>query len=83
MDKLNRMEENLNVIRDMKFPEHIPVLHFISADSCNISHAWEQLHRDVIIETSKSEVLHFGKTQNLHLDQKQNIVEKVKEWADE
>lgn len=82
MDELKRMEENLDVVRNMKFPEHIPVLHFISADSCKISDTWEQLHRNVITEKSKSEVLYFGKTHDLHLEQRQNIVKKVKTWVD-
>lgn len=81
MDELNHMEENLEVVRDMKFPEHIPVLHFISADSCKISEEWEPLHRCVITETSKSEVLHFGKRHYLHLEWRQEMANKVVEWT--
>lgn len=80
MNELNHMEENLEVIRDMKFPVHIPVLQFISSDSCKISEEWEPLHRSVITETNKSEVLHFGKKHYLHLEQRRSMAEKVKAW---
>lgn len=41
----------------MKFPNNMPVLQFVSGDNCELMAAWEQLHREVIIEMNKSEVL--------------------------
>ena len=57
MNELDCMESNLDVVREMKFPNNMPVLQFVSGDNCELMAAWEQLHREVIIEMNKSEVL--------------------------
>ena len=61
INELDNAEANLELVRDMKFPCEIPVLQFLSEDNCKLLQTWEQLHRDIIIETDKSEVLHFGR----------------------
>ncbi len=80
MNELDCMESNLNIVREMKFPNNMPVLHFVSGDNCELMEKWEQLHRDVITETDKSEVLRLDGGHYLHFECKQKIVDKVKEW---
>lgn len=80
MDELSHMEANLEMVRDMRFSENVPVLHFISEASCHILGEWEQLHRSIIAETSKSEVLYFGKIHYLHLERRHDMAEKVISW---
>ena len=41
----------------MKFPKTISVLQFVSGDNCELLETRETLHREVITETDKSEVL--------------------------
>ena len=80
MNELNHMEDSLESVRDMKFPETIPVLQFVSEDNCELMETWERLHREVITETDKSELLRLDGGHYLHYERKQEIVEKVKEW---
>lgn len=80
MNELNHMEDNLESVRDMKFPESVPVLQFVSGDNCEMMETWEPLHREVITETDKSEVLRLDGGHYLHFEWKEKIVEKVREW---
>lgn len=54
MNELDCMESNLDVVREMKFPNNMPVLQFVSGDNCELFEEWEQLHREVITETDKT-----------------------------
>lgn len=80
MNELDCMESNLEVVREMKFPKDISVLQFVSRDNCELMEAWEQLHREVITETDKSEVLRLDGGHYLHFECKKEIVDKVNKW---
>ncbi len=80
MNELDCMESNLDIVREMKFPNNMPVLQFVSGDNCELMEAWEKLHREVITETDKSEVLRLDGGHYLHFECKQEIIDKVKEW---
>ena len=81
MNELGHMEDNLECVRDMKFPKSVPVLQFVSGDNCELLESWEPLHREVITETDKSEVLRLDGGHYIHFEWKQKIVEKVREWV--
>ena len=81
MNELKHMEAGLESVRDMKFPETVPVLQFVSGDNCELLETWETLHREVITETDMSEVLRLGGGHYLHFERKQELVEKVREWV--
>ena len=80
MSIFNRQSNSLESVRDLKFPETIPVLQFVSVDNCELLETWETLHREVITETDKSEVLRLDGGHYLHYERKQEVVEKVREW---
>ncbi len=80
MNELKSMEDNLESIRDMKFPSNVPVLQFVSEDNCNLLKSWELLHREVITETDRSEVLRLEGGHYLHFEKKEEMVEKVRDW---
>ena len=71
------MEETLETVRDMKFPEDLPVLQFISSSNCEIMDLWEPLHKEVITETGRSEVIRLDGGHYLHFERRQEIVEKA------
>ena len=81
MNELKHMEAGLESVRDMKFPETVPVLQFVSGDNCELLETWETLHREVITETDMSEVLRLEGGHYLHFERKQELVEKVREWV--
>lgn len=81
MNEIGHMEDSLESVRDMKFPETVPVLQFVSGDNCELLETWETLHREVITETDKSDVLRLDGGHYLHFERKQELVEKVREWV--
>jgi len=83
MNELEHMEENLEVVREMKFPESIPVLQFVSSDNCEVMEAWEKLHEDVITETGSSEVMKLDGGHYLHFERREEIIQKVNRWIGE
>lgn len=83
VDELGHLEENLEAVRGMKFPPHIPVLHFIAEDSCRMLHSWEKLHQDVVTETGRSRMLRFGKKHYLHFERMQDMASEVRQWIPE
>lgn len=80
MNELKYMDDNLESVRDMKFPSNIPVLQFVSGDNCNLLESWELLHREVITETDRSEVLRLEGGHYLHFERKDEIVNKIRDW---
>ena len=80
MNEMNHMEETLEIVRDMKFPESMPVLQFISSSNCEIMDLWEPLHREVITEADRSEVIRLDGGHYLHFERQQEIAEKVNGW---
>ena len=81
MNEIKHMESSLESVRDMKFPEIVLVLQFVSGDNCELLDTWELLHREVITETDMSEVLRLDGGHYLHFERKWEIVEKVREWV--
>ena len=81
MNEIKHMEGSLESVRDMKFPETVPVLQFVSGDNCELLETWELLHREVITETDMSEVLRLEGGHYLHFERKQELIEKVREWV--
>lgn len=81
MNELKHMEAGLESVRDMKFPETVPVLQFVSEDNCELLETWELLHKEVITETDMSEVLRLEGGHYLHFERKQELIEKVREWV--
>ena len=64
----------------MKFPDNMPVLEFISKDNCETMKNWEILHREVLGDNERNEVLIIKGGHYLHLEQREKIVEKIREW---
>lgn len=81
MNEIGHMEDSLESVRDMKFPETVPVLQFVSGDNCELLETWETLHREVITETDKSEVILLEGGHYLHFERKPDLVKKVREWV--
>ena len=81
MNELKHMESNLQKVRDMKFPQSVPVLHFLAEDNCKLLDTWEDLHREIIMETGKSKLVHLGKKHYLHIEQREKMASEVKKWV--
>jgi len=74
------LEDNLQKVVDMKFPENVPVLNLIAFDKGKHNELWKKLHEDVITETVRSKVVVLEGTHMLHFDNKKEFIKQVKEW---
>jgi pimeloyl-ACP methyl ester carboxylesterase len=80
MNFADHLDEMIASVHDMTFPEQIPVLNFISSENIQTVKNWEELHKQVVKEREHSELVILEGRHHLHLDNKDKIVEKVKEW---
>lgn len=80
-DEMDRIDSNLSKVKNLKFPETVPVLNFVASSNTELMPEWEQLHRDVITETEKSKVVVLQGQHYLHQDNLENIVNGVFEWV--
>lgn len=48
---------SMDFINNKTIMNELDCMEFVSGDNCELMAAWEQLHREVIIEMNKSEVL--------------------------
>lgn len=82
MNELKCVEKHLAAVREMKFPERLPVLSFVAKENCGMFPDWEKLHRDVIgnMDISKMVLLEGGNY--LHFSCKDtlviNIIDQIK-----
>ena len=80
MDELKMITKNLKAVRNMKFPEDVPVLSFVSEQNCEIFPNWEQLHRDVIVDKENSKVILLKGGHYLHIDCSEDVVIGAREF---
>lgn len=77
MSELKQIEKNLKIVRDMKFPEEVPVLNFVSEDNCEIFPEWEKLHRSVMGDNQENKLIMLKGGHYLHFEQKERIISSV------
>lgn len=77
MNELKQIEKNLKIVRDMKFPEEVPVLNFVSEDNCEIFPEWEKLHRSVMGDNQENKLIMLKGGHYLHFEQKERIISSV------
>ncbi|OUM65857.1 hypothetical protein PIROE2DRAFT_59713 [Piromyces sp. E2] len=78
----NLISETVTKMLDKKFPENVPVLNFVKIrdPSGNIYKPWIDIHREVITNTTHSEVVELDGDHILQVGFKNEIVSKTKEW---
>ncbi|ORX82349.1 hypothetical protein BCR32DRAFT_309349 [Anaeromyces robustus] len=74
------IDNNFKKLRGVKFPRGIPVLNFISSENTEDDSYWERLHYNIIGDLQHSEVILLHGQHYLHLDNKEIISSKIKEW---
>jgi len=81
MNELKQVENNLKIVRNMKFPKEVPVLNFVSKDNCEIFPEWEKLHKSVMGDNQESELITLTGGHYLHFEQKEMIVDLTCKFA--
>ncbi len=78
--EVNMIDPNLKSMRQVTFPDTVPVLMFVCSSNCEMMPEWEQLHKEIVTETTRSEHHKLQGEHYLHFDNKDNIVNTVFDW---
>lgn len=82
MNEMKYLDANVEAVRGMRFPDQMAVLLFVSGSNCDLMSSWEQLHRDVLPENGRGEVIRLEGGHYLHFEFLDQIVEYTKEWIE-
>ncbi len=78
------INKNLETLKNMIFPNEIPVLLFVSRNNCEILPKWKDLHNDVIKNHDrKSKVIELNGSHYLHLHNRKEITENILAWMNQ
>jgi pimeloyl-ACP methyl ester carboxylesterase len=82
LNELQHFSDNVNEMHNVSFPETVPVLNFVASETLMDDPYWIGDHYREIREKHKSKVIPLKGSHYIHLDQKEAIVQKIKEWMD-
>lgn len=82
MNEMKYLDANVEAVRGMRFPNQTAVLEFVSGSNCELLSSWEQLHRDVLPENGRGEVIRLDGSHYLHFEYLDQIVEYVVDWIE-
>lgn len=82
MNEMKHLDANVEAVRGMRFPDGMTVLQFVSGSNCDLMSTWEQLHRDVMPENGRGEVVRLDGGHYLHFEFPDQIVQYVKKWIE-
>lgn len=82
MNEMKYLDANVEAVRGMRFPDQTAVLEFVSGSNCELLSSWEQLHRDVLPENGRGEVIRLDGSHYLHFEYLDQIVEYVVDWIE-
>ncbi|OUM61120.1 hypothetical protein PIROE2DRAFT_12956 [Piromyces sp. E2] len=77
--------KNIDAVRDLKFPNTIPIFNLIAQASIKTSKNWgdwKELHNRIITETDNSEITVINGNHYLHLVRKDVVVSNIKRWLE-
>ncbi|KAG4094826.1 alpha/beta-hydrolase [Neocallimastix lanati (nom. inval.)] len=79
-DDIETFLDRLASLEGVKFPDRIPTLTFLSKDNVKQNTKWEGLHHEILGNNTRNEILVLDGSHYIHYDQKNSIVNKIKEW---
>lgn len=82
MNEMKYLDANVETVRGMRFPDQMTILQFVSGSNCELLSTWEPLHRDVMPENGRGEVIRLEGSHYLHFEYLEQIVDYVKEWIE-
>jgi pimeloyl-ACP methyl ester carboxylesterase len=80
VEDINNYYSNLSKLANVKFPDKVPVLSFVSSESNEANNKWNELQHKVLGNNEHNEVIILDGPHTIHYKQKDAIVKKVKEW---
>jgi pimeloyl-ACP methyl ester carboxylesterase len=80
MNELRLESRNFEKTRDMKFPENIPVLFFLSIETNAMIPEWYNLHTEIFGNENQSRIILLNGSHYLHYQYSKEIVTTFNEW---
>lgn len=80
LNELQNSTRNFNIANNMLFPIEIPVLFFLSSQSCKQIKTWEELHFNTLQEHVKSKIVVYQGNHFLHYSHHKEIVTETCTW---
>jgi pimeloyl-ACP methyl ester carboxylesterase len=79
VEDINNYYSNLSKLANVKFPDKVPVLSFVSSESNEANNKWNELQHKVLGNNEHNEVIILDGPHTIHYKQKDAIVKKFKE----
>jgi pimeloyl-ACP methyl ester carboxylesterase len=80
MNELRLESRNFEKVRDMKFPETVPVLFFLSVETSAMLPEWYNLHTEIITNKNQSRIILLNGSHYLHYQYSKEIVVTFNKW---
>jgi pimeloyl-ACP methyl ester carboxylesterase len=80
MNELKLQSKNSEKTRNMKFPETVPVLFFLSNETNKMVPEWYDLHSDIIGNKNQSRIIVLDGTHYLHYQYSKEIADTFDNW---
>jgi hypothetical protein len=80
MNEEKKCIENFKKAEELKFPNNIPVLFFLSSQTCKKMKQWYDLHEEIITDKNRSQIVMLEGSHYIHYQYSENITTIFKEW---
>ncbi|WP_307609935.1 alpha/beta fold hydrolase [Pseudarthrobacter sp. W1I19] len=82
-DEAAHVASNAAALRDVRYPEDLPVLHFIASDNVASASGWLDSHKDQLKNVSRHEIVELEGNHYLHWTQSKAMAEKITQFLQE
>lgn len=80
MDEAKRTKDNLNRTKELKFPDHVPVLNFLSENNTRMIPSWRVLHENLVQDKERSKTVILSGPHYVYYDHGNEIAKISAEW---
>jgi pimeloyl-ACP methyl ester carboxylesterase len=82
-DEAAHVASNAAALRDVTYPDNLPVLHFIASDNVALVPGWLDSHKDQLKNVSRHEIVELEGHHYLHWTQSEAMAEKITQFLQE
>ena len=82
-DEASHMASNVAALREVTYPENLPVLHFLASDTVASTPDWLDSHKDQLQNVSRHETVELEGQHYLHWTQSKVMADKITQFLQE
>ena len=79
-DEASQMASNVAALREVTYPENLPVLHFLASDNVASTPDWLDSHKDQLQNVSRHEIVELEGQHYLHWTQSKAMADKITQF---